>query len=537
MVVYLERCLLVTAILLLPQCLCVPSSAAVLNDTHKLLPTDAAANSFFGTSVSFSHNGTYALVGSPARGTASQGAAYVFMRSSSGAWSQQAKLTAADAAANDAFGHTVSLSGDGSYAIIGSRSNDTGTNSGSAYVFTRSGSAWTQTVKLIAPDAEAGAFFGLSVAMSENGVYAVVGAPFHGAQNNGTAYVYVRSGSTWGMQAQLHAADGDVLDNFGWSVAISSQGSHVIIGAYEDDGPAGGFNDGSAYVFVRSGTVWSQQARLAASDGADYDQFGWSVALSANAEYAVVGASESWPGGIRDSGSAYVFMRTGTVWAQQAKLVAPDPAIDDEFGIAVALSPDGYYALIGAHRDDSRGSVYVFNRSATTWTFRDKLLASDARMNDDRFGLSVSVSGTGRALVGAKWTNGDASGAAYIFDVYCPTGSLCPGGAVSNATTCSAGYYCPPGATNPTACSAGYYCPAGSSAPLDTCNGGYYCPTTTQRLPCTSCATGFSQTTACTTTADTVCTAMAGSPASSSVPLWSVTVALLCHVCALIMRW
>ena len=226
---------------------------------------------------------------------------------------EQTKLLATDGASSDNFGEPVSVSED--TVVVGAvLDDDNGTSSGSAYVFIRSGTTWTQQAKLTASDGAADDFFGFSVSVS--GDTAVVGARFEDdkGSNSGSAYVFVRSGTTWTQQAKLTASDGAADDNFGDSVSVS--GDTVVVGASGDDG-----NKGSAYVFVRSGTTWSQQAKLTASDGAVGDIFG--ISISVSGDTTVVGAAFDGDNG-DFSGSAYVFIRSGTAWTQQAKLTASD---------------------------------------------------------------------------------------------------------------------------------------------------------------------------------------------------------------------
>jgi nucleoside-specific outer membrane channel protein Tsx len=185
--------------------------------------------------------------------------------------------------------------------------------------------------------------FGWSVAVS--GSTAVVGAYFKN-HSTGAAYVFVRSGTIWSQQAELTASDGARQDSFGWSVAVS--GSSAVVGAYSRNS-----NEGAAYVFVRSGTIWSQQAELTASDGASGDFFGYSVAISGSA--AVVGAQ----GKNSFTGAAYVFVRSGTIWSQKAKLTASDGASGDSFGHSVAISRSTAVAGAYAH-NSSAGAAYAF---------------------------------------------------------------------------------------------------------------------------------------------------------------------------------
>ena len=375
-------------------------------ETAKINASDAEAYDNFGRSVSIS--GDYAIVGASGGdddGSAS-GSAYIIMRSGS-KWSQQAKLIASDAETGDHFGWSVSISGN--YAIVGAIGNDSYT--GSAYIFMRSDTTWTQQAKLTATDAAANDNFGWSVSIS--GDYAVVGAHYdddHGSES-GSAYVFMRTDTTWSQQAKLNASDAAAYDYFASSISIS--GDYAIVGADRDDD--GGTSSGSAYVFVRSDTTWSQQAKLNASDAETGDIFGESVSISGN--YAIVGASGDDDGG-SESGSAYVFMRSDTIWSQQAKLNASDATVWDRFGNSVSIS--GSYVIVGAVDDDhhgiSSGSAYVFMRTDTTWSQQSKLNASDAAA-EDLFGESVSISGD-HAIVGASGDDdgGSASGSVYIFE-------------------------------------------------------------------------------------------------------------------------
>ena len=324
---------------------------------------------------------------------------------------QTAQVTASDGAANDRFGISVAISGD--TAIVGASSDDVGANAnqGSAYIFVRNGTTWTEQAKLTALDGAAQDFFGVSVSIY--GDTAVVGANMDdvGANmNRGSAYVFIRNGTTWTQQAQLIASDGAGGDQFGFSVSIS--GETVIAGAYLDDVGANS-NQGSAYVFVRSGTAWTEQAKLTAADGAVGDGFGYGVSISGNT--IIAGASGDDIGANSDQGSAYIFVRNGTTWTEQAKLTASDGAASDQFGISAAVS--GETAIVGAIYDDvgansDQGSAYIFVRNGTTWTEQAKLTASDGAA-DDQFGYGVSIYG-GTVSVGAPGSNVD-KGSAYVF--------------------------------------------------------------------------------------------------------------------------
>jgi len=386
-----------------------PALALTGEQVAKLVANDGAADDFFGYSVAMS--GGTAVIGAYGNEDlrAGSGSAYVFVDPGKG-WRQQAKLTADDGALGDQFGYSVAVSG--ITAVIGAYGdNDQGTQSGSAYVFVYNGSSWVQQAKLLADDGAAGDKFGFAVAVS--GDTAVIGAPLDDdmGENAGSAYVFVDQGNGWVQQAKLTADDGELGDTFGVSVAVS--GITAVIGA-SADADQGDFS-GSAYVFSRIGTSWSQEAKLLASDGAFGDNFGRAVAVSGST--ALIGARGDDDLG-SDAGSAYVFSRAGISWTQQAKLFADDGAAGDNFGFSVAVS--GGTAVIGAFGNGSRpsdsGSAYVFAVDGAIWAQQSKLTAND-RAADDQFG-SVAMSG-GTAVIGARMDDdlGDQSGSAYIFSV------------------------------------------------------------------------------------------------------------------------
>ncbi len=399
----------------------VPTWSGSLVEVAKLSAADGLEDDQFGYSVAVS--GDTALIGvrfddDDANGLES-GSAYVFTRSGT-TWSQQARLTAADGSDRDWFGVRVALEGD--TAVVPADADDSdvnGVDSGSVYVFTRSGSTWTQQAKLTASDGAAVDLFGYSVALSGDTV--LIGARFDdddvNGDNSGSVYVFTRSGTSWSQQAKLTAADGGAGDEFGYSVALA--GDTAVITANADDSDVNGVDSGSAYVFTRSGTDWSQQAKLTAADGAAGDLFGVRVALAGDT--ALIGArlDDDDVNGV-DSGSAYVFTRSEDSWSQQAKLTAADGGAGDWFGYTVALTNDT--ALIGAGNHDGgngvdSGSAYVFTRSGAMWIQKTKLTAADGKPGD-QFGGKVAISGDA-AIVGARLVDdvdrGVDSGSVYIF--------------------------------------------------------------------------------------------------------------------------
>ncbi|MDB6131952.1 MAG: Integrin alpha beta-propellor repeat protein, partial [Verrucomicrobiales bacterium] len=410
------------------------------------------------------------------------GAAYVFVRSGA-TWSQQAYLKASNTGYDDGFGSSVAVSGDtvvvgapfedsNATGVNGNQADDSAQMSGAAYIFVRSGATWSQQAYLKASNTGAEDYFG-SVAVSGDTV--VVGASGedsnatgvngnqadNSAQWSGAAYVFVRSGATWSQQAYLKASSTGAEDYFG-VVAVS--GDTVIVGARGEDSSATGVNgnqadnsaenSGAAYVFVRSGTAWSQQAYLKASNTGADDQFGQSVAVSGDTVVAGAGRESSKAIGVNGdqddnsasasgSGAAYVFVRSGTTWSQQAYLKASNTEWEDNFGVSVAVSGDT--VVVGAYWESSgatgvngdqvdnsaprSGAAYILVRSGATWSHHAYLKASNTGF-EDNFGLSVAVSGD-TVVVGAvneasnaTGVNGDQtdnsarwSGAAYVFTV------------------------------------------------------------------------------------------------------------------------
>jgi hypothetical protein len=425
---------------------------------QKLTASDGSAYDQFGSSVAIS--GDYAIIGAlyDAQGVNpgdssvfSAGSAYIFKRTGS-TWTQQQKIVASDRGSDDRFGWTVGISGD--YIVVGNFRDDEDVNggsyllnAGSAYVFVRSGNTWSQQQKIVAADRGDSDNFAYRVAI--DGDYIIVGAPFeqHDVSGGsavlgaGSAYIYVRSGTTWTQQQKIVASDrgGTTYDNFGWDVDIS--GDYAVVGARTDDQDASGGafkqDAGSAYVFVRSGTTWTQQQKLVSSDRGAQDRFGWSVAISG--DYIAVGAtteSHNATGGdsLDGAGSAYIFVRSGSVWSQQQKIVASDRQSVDQFGYAVEM--DGLNAIVGAVVEDhdefsldsvrNAGSTYIFERSGSNWTQQVKVVPQGPSFTttglDDFFGYSVSIHGN-YAIVGAFQEDEDSSannmlnesGSAYIF--------------------------------------------------------------------------------------------------------------------------
>jgi hypothetical protein len=358
----------------------------------KLLASDKAESDLFGESVAIS--GDTLIVGAPSHsaGGPNSGAAYIFGRDE-GSWLPQAKLFDTKTASEDQFGSAVSIDRD--TAIIGAQQDDdAGRNSGAAYIFIRRKDDWIQQAKIVPTDGATGDVFGYAVGIS--GETSIIGAygDDDASPEGGSAYIFVRNGTEWTQQAKFVVNETASLDHFGAAVAID--GDTAIVGAHGRDEV--GIDSGAAYIFVRSGTAWTQQAKLIPDDGVEDDFFGFSVSISGDT--AVVGAHGNDAVGI-DSGAAYIFVRSGTTWTQQAKLTAGDAAIGDEFGYAVDINNAD--VIVGAWKDDhagvDSGSAYVFVSTRLGWIQQAKLIASDAESNDE-FGIAVSISRE-TAIVGA----------------------------------------------------------------------------------------------------------------------------------------
>ncbi len=466
----------------------------------------------FGTSVSVS--GDTVVIGAPGEdssatgvngneldnGALSAGAAYVFVRDGI-IWKQEAYLKASNAEELDLFAESVAVSGDtivvgalyedsSATGVNGDQNNNSRKSAGAAYVFVRSGTSWSQEAYLKASNAQANDWFGLAVAVSGNTI--VVGADHessnatgvNGDQSDnsvpsaGAAYVFVRSGTSWSQEAYLKASNPDPYDLFGRAVAIS--GDTIVVGARQEGSNATGVNgnqsnnseltSGAAYVFRRSGTSWSQEAYLKASNTDWGDQFGYSVAVSGDTIVVSAPVEDGCATGVNGtgdgngcfaSGAAYLFHRSGSSWSQLAYLKASNTEGNDGFGCSVAVSGDkvvvgatgeasGAFGVDGDQLDNSvpsSGAAYVFIRAGATWEHRAYLKASNTD-EEDWFGFSVAASGDTLVVSArgesssATGVNGDQgddgaqlSGAAYAFlrepgTIYCVgnpgSGIRCP---------------------------------------------------------------------------------------------------------------
>lgn len=382
-----------------------------LKDT--LTASDGKTNDFLGSAVSVSADGSTVLVGAKevkVGANSYQGAAYIFTRSGTN-WIQQ-KITADDGAAQRYFGHTVALSADGTTALIGAPSYDTAKDA-AAYVFTQNGGIWTQQQKLVRADIVQVSSFGYSVALSADGNLALVGDEF-----TDSAYTFTRSGTVWTQQQKLTSTS---VTSFGESVALSGDGSTVLINGFDTTIPSTYLISG--YVFTFSNGLWTEQHKLLADDGTQPKFLISSAALNHDGSTAIIGAPFDDMGGNSNQGAAYIYARSGDVWTQQQRLTASDGAAEDLFGNAVSISADGNTALIGSAGDDigannQQGSAYIFSRTDSSWIQSQQLIMADGGLGSS-LGAAVALSTDGAAAVVGEYGNDSGGiinrGAAYVF--------------------------------------------------------------------------------------------------------------------------
>ena len=337
------------------------------------------------------------------------GAAYIFARAGT-TWSQQAYIKASNAGGpsaggdgdGDSFAASVSISQDtiivgapyedgGTGGVNGDASSNSAINSGAAYIFTRTGTAWIQQAYLKASNAEgnvpiihngkfdgySGDGFGSAVAISGDTV--VIGAPReasngdendNSAVNSGAAYVFTRTGGTWSQQAYLKPSDVKSNSSFGVSVSIS--GNTIVVGAHQARGANNGAFTGTAYVFTRHGTTWTQQARLITPNTESGDSFGRAVSVdgdtiaigASNEDSAATGVDgDQADNTVRNSGAVYLFQREGSTWSQQAYLKASRAVADLGFGYSVSLADN--LLAVGVWKEDSSATGVNGDQSDT----------------------------------------------------------------------------------------------------------------------------------------------------------------------------
>ncbi len=380
------------------------TNAFSVSPSTKILASDGQIDDDFGTAVAT--NGDFAIVGAPQEDEMGDDAGAVyFYEQLNNHWNESAKVLATDGAAGDNFGGSVDMFGD--LAIVGARLDDP---SGSAYIYRLSGNTWNLENKITPNDGISGNNFGQSVSIF--GDRAVVGAT--GAGDYGAVYIFTYQTGSWVQTDKIEPTDGEIGDLFGHSVDLD--GNYFVVGnPFDNDN---GQFSGSAYIYHYD-AGWALDKKVTASDGDEYDSFGYSVAI--DGQNAVIGSyKDEGINGHPESGSAYVFFNSvSSNWEQRAKLWAQDAWNYQNFGVSVSIFGD--YILAGAEHDIEldywSGAAYVFryDGSASTWLQQNKLFSEDGAQSD-LFGHSVDLYGT-TAIVSSIGDDdkGDNSGSAYIF--------------------------------------------------------------------------------------------------------------------------
>lgn len=323
----------------------------------------------------------------------------------------QHRIPNPDGTAYDYFGHRVDTSSDGGRFVVMSSTG------GEVEVYQGSAASWTQEYKATEGSLGNGTQPG-DVAMSADGSIIAIGRPYSAQSGNerGDIVVRTRSGSTWSNASgspTLAASDKGDYDKLGRGIDISGDGNYIIAGA-----PGETSNTGAAYVFYQGSThTWAQQAKITSTGGATSEQFGVDVDIDADGTRAIIGAwKEDTSSNTEDYGAAYVFKRTGTSWAQEARIVSSDIALDDEFGNSVAINTtDGTVAIVGAYnKATAAGAAYIFKRDGTSWSQDAKIVADDAAAYD-YYGWRVAITADGSHVFVTAQLENSNQGKIYVY--------------------------------------------------------------------------------------------------------------------------
>lgn len=410
-------------------------------------PIGAVDYHYHGRSLSVSRDGLYCIVGSIGADVGivdSRGEVYIYFKpyETKGAWQDSGSFIN-PANFNDEYGKSVAINSDGSTVIVGAPLHDrpSHSNAGAAYVYTRSGYSWSLQTQLLANDVYFNSNFGESVALSDDGNTAAIGAPGHAG--DGAVYVFTRSGSTWSQQAKI-VPDTFGSNNHGISVDLSANGNTLIIG----NSKVSSFT-GEAYIYTRSGSSWSLAKTLSPTPGSSPGSYGFSVALSADGTVAVIGEPLAKVATRDEAGTVY--MRSGTGWNGEEKINVSIPQNYENFGYSVSISSDGNLIAVGAIGTNSGiysrvGAVYIIGKTGTNtflysdggpfisvtenlYTIRQRILPNgpagswlNTQQTLQYFGWSTSLSGDGQQVTisspffdGTEFIYLNNSGAVYEY--------------------------------------------------------------------------------------------------------------------------
>ena len=362
----------------------------------------------------------------------STGAVYTYTYSG-GSWGSPVKTQGSDTVNYDAFASSLAMNRSGTKLLVGQKGN--GSTTGYAYLYTYSGGSWGSEVKFSPPSsASVGDYFGTNVAMNDDGTKIIVAAPKDDDKGTdaGAAYIFTYSSGSWDTGTKIVAADGQAGYQFGAPganigpnhMAMSGDGTTVVVGSYKWNTAAGA--RGAAYVFTYSSGSWDSGTKVVRGDAADWDSFGYSVAMNADGTQMLVGATGKSNGTVT-SGAVYHYIYSSGSWSEQQKIISSDGEATDKFGEAISINYDWTKLIVGAKLEDTpsvgsdTGAAYTFTYNGSTWSQDAKLLAavSDSSQSDS-FGSSVTSSADGsRVVIGAPFedTNGTNAGAVYIFDL------------------------------------------------------------------------------------------------------------------------
>jgi len=315
---------------------------------------------------------------------------------------QQAVLPGVGETVTEELGWGLALSANGDTAVVTNSSFGSGAP-GTAWIFVRSGTTWSQQGSALT-NGTAQNGFGISVAMSADGDTVLIGG-YGEKEYEGAAWIYVRRGSTWTEQAEIVGSDEEYNSRFGRSVALSADGNTALVGGIGDNS-----YQGAAWVFERSDSSWTQDGPKLTGTTA-FSEFGNSVALSADGATAVVGAPAEGP-----LGAVWVFDRTGPGWVYESRLVGADQEGWAKFGSSVSISGDGETLLIGGLEDDEgAGAAWVFDRSGSEWYQRNPKFTGIGEDGPSEFGASLALSFDGDSAIVGGYSGYNAQGAAWVF--------------------------------------------------------------------------------------------------------------------------
>ncbi len=375
----------------------------------KRVGTNSSSTAQQATSLAISTDGSTVVIGAPGDNS-NTGAAWVFTKDGSNWVQLGGKLVGTGAVGQSRQGASVAIGLEGNTIALGAPGDNS--NAGAVWIFTRNGSSWTQQgEKLVGSGAAGAAQQGTSVALSGDGntvAFGGISDDFY----NGAAWAFVRTDGVWAQQGSKMVSSGAIgRARQGASVALSADGNTMIVGAYQDDN-----RKGAVWIYTRTDCEWMQAgAKLVGTGGTSQAWQGYSVALSADGNTAVAGASAD------NSliGATWVFTRSGGSWTQQGnRLVGTHSTSTARQGSSVALSADGNTAITGGLNDDSgKGAMWVFTRNGTTWSQQGSKLKGTSAVGASKQGTAVAVNAIGTtALIGGPADNG-SKGAFWVYSL------------------------------------------------------------------------------------------------------------------------